>query len=263
MDKKILFFDVDGTIVTADHIIPESAREALHAAQKAGHTLIVNTGRPYRHIESQILALGFDGYVCSVGGHIVYNGKSLVHHTIPHEEAVKIRDVGYECGMYMLFESETGVWMDEAVSAESKYLMIDYSWLVKIGVPSYQNTYRDDFTFDKFVCWPSPNGDPERFEAAFSDTLDFIHREHGMMEVVGKGLTKAGGMRTMMQMLGFAKEDSFAFGDGANDLPMLREAGTSVLMGNAPAYLHKEADYLTAPITEDGLAKALKHFNLI
>ena len=44
MDKKILFFDVDGTIVTADHIIPESAREALHAAQKAGHTLIVNTG---------------------------------------------------------------------------------------------------------------------------------------------------------------------------------------------------------------------------
>lgn len=84
-----------------------------------------------------------------------------------------------------------------------------------------------------------------------------------MMEVVQKGQSKAQGMKIVLRQLGFTAEDAFAFGDGANDLPMLREAGTSVLMGNAPRELWKEADYVTAPITENGLAKALKHFGLI
>lgn len=70
-------------------------------------------------------------------------------------------------------------------------------------------------------------------------------------------------MKTVMQYLGVALKDSFAFGDGPNDLPMLREAGSSVLMGNAPQFLWKEADYVTAPITKDGLALALEHFGLI
>ena len=51
MNRKILFFDVDGTIVTSDHVVPESARAALKKAQSAGHILIINTGRPFRHNE--------------------------------------------------------------------------------------------------------------------------------------------------------------------------------------------------------------------
>ena len=261
MDRKILFFDVDGTIVTSDHIVPESARAALKKAQSAGHILIINTGRPFRHIEPQIRALGFDGYICSIGGHILLNGKDLVYRTIPHAEAAAIRDMGYACGMDMLFESEQAVWMDERCT--SVIARREFAWLESIGVPAFTDTAVPDFAFDKFVCWPQENADPERFECMFSDRLDFIRREHSMREVVLKGLSKAGGMKTVMQHLGFDCEDSFAFGDGANDLPMLREARTGILMGNAPEYLRKEADFVTAPITEDGLALALEHFGLI
>ncbi len=85
-----------------------------------------------------------------------------------------------------------------------------------------------------------------------------------MREVILKGLSKAGGMKTVMQYLGFAPKDSFAFGDGPNDLPHAARGGDeSVLMGNAPQFLWKEADYVTAPITKDGLALALEHFGLI
>lgn len=94
MNRKILFFDVDGTIVTSDHVVPESARAALKKAQSAGHILIINTGRPFRHIEPQIRALGFDGFICSIGGHILLDGKDLLYRTIPHTEAAQIRDAG-------------------------------------------------------------------------------------------------------------------------------------------------------------------------
>ena len=97
----------------------------------------------------------------------------------------------------------------------------------------------------------------------FSDRLDFIRRAHSMREVVLKGLSTAGGMKTVMQHIGFDYEASFAFGDAAPDLPMLREARTGSLMGNAQEYLRKEADCVTARITEDGLALALEHFGLI
>ena len=261
MKKKILFFDVDGTIVTSDHVIPESARAALRKAREAGHILVVNTGRPFRHIEPQVRALGFDGYICEIGGHILYEGKELLYRTLSHAESCEIRDAGYACGLDMLFESEQGVWIDEGFS--SAVGSEEFEWLRSIGVPSFTDTCRDDFFFDKFVCWPRENGDPERFVRQLSDRMDFIGRGHSMLEVIQRGLSKASGMRIVMQHLGLSPEDSYAFGDSANDLPMLHAAGTGVLMGSAPEPLRKEADYITASITEDGLALALEHFELI
>ena len=70
-------------------------------------------------------------------------------------------------------------------------------------------------------------------------------------------------MAFVMERLGMKREESFAFGDGANDLPMLRAAGTGVLLGNAPRELWSEADHVSAPIDEDGLAKAMEFFDLI
>ena len=54
-----------------------------------------------------------------------------------------------------------------------------------------------------------------------------------------------------------------AFGDGGNDIPMLRTAGIGVAMGNASDHVNKHADYITASVDEDGLYKAFRHFELI
>ena len=259
--KKILFFVVDGTIVTGDHVIPESARSALSAAMDAGHILFVNTGRPYLHVEPQIKALPMSGFICSLGGHILFQGEDLCHTSFSPEESREIRDAGCDCAMDMLFESEEAVWFDRRCRNEQGAR--EFAWLKSIGVPGYDDSFREDFAFDKFVCWPGENGDPERFEAMFRDRLTFIHREHSMREVVRRGLSKADGMRVAMERLGIPREDTFAFGDGANDLPMLRMAGTSILMGNAPKELWHEADFVTAPIWEDGLRRGMEHYGLL
>lgn len=260
-EQKVLFFDVDGTIVPGDdHVIPESAKEALCRAHDKGHRLVVNTGRPYGHVESQIKALPFDGYICSLGGFILWEGRELAYQKPSREVCFCVRELAKECRMSALYESEQGAF--SAVDRSNPYACKDHDWLVHMGVPVWDQD-AEDFSFDKFVCWPMEGADQERFCRELSGEFDFIHREHRMLEVVGKGLTKAGGMERLAQLLHFRREDTYAFGDGPNDLAMLHQAGTSVLMGNAPRELWPQADYVTAPLKEDGLYKALAHFNLI
>ena len=261
MDRKLLFFDVDGTIVTARHFIPPSAAEALRRALEGGHVLMINTGRTLRHVEPQVRALPVSGFICSLGGHIFLNGRELCYYTLDRDECCRIRDLGYSCGMDMLFESEEAVWYDRrCVNPHGER---EFGWLTSIGVPGYRDTGLDNFQFDKFVCWPREGGDRERFRHEIADRYDMIDREHNMMEVVQKGLSKAWGMRLVMERLGICMEDVYAFGDGPNDLPMLQAAGHSALLGNAPKSLWSEAEYVAKPIDQNGLWDAMAHFGLI
>ena len=71
MDTKMLFFDIDGTLITEeDGKMPDSTREALHLAHKRGHLLFINTGRTKKSLPKELLNMGFDGYICGCGTHI-------------------------------------------------------------------------------------------------------------------------------------------------------------------------------------------------
>lgn len=261
-EGKLLFFDVDGTIVPGDtHKIPRSARLALERARDRGHRLVVNTGRPYRHVELQVRQLPFHGYVCSLGGLILWEGERLFYRTLTPAQSARVRDLGRACGMYCLFEGESGVWCDLADTCPLAEQ--EFAWLKKNGVPAFSHTDRADFQFDKFVTWPGPGADPEKFCRQLEDLFQFIPRENHMLEAAPRGLSKAEGMRRLMERLGADRRDVFAFGDGPNDLDMLALAGTGVLMGNAPRELWPRADYVTAPLAEDGLYQALEHFGLL
>ena len=261
MKQKILFFDVDGTIVTSDHRIPPSAVEALSLAKQAGHITVVNTGRPFNHVEPQIKALPFSGFVCSCGGHIICDGKILYHNGFSHSESSYIRSVGKEIGLTMLFESEHGVSLDSSFYVP--YPEHEIKRMREFGVQLLENIDADDFAFDKVCCWGAEGEKKEVLISELGARLDFIEREHGMLECVPKGQSKANGMEKMMCLLGFSPEDSFAFGDSNNDYPMMQMAGKSIAMGNAPDSLKASSDYVTDDVECDGLFNAMKHLDLL
>ena len=58
-------------------------------------------------------------------------------------------------------------------------------------------------------------------------------------------------------------EETMAFGDGGNDISMLRHAAIGIAMGQAKEDVKAAADYVTASIDEDGISKAMKHFGII
>ena len=65
MEKKIVFFDIDGTIIDNDtHKIPESTREAIGKMRRNGHIAVVNTGRTWVSIDQELKEMEFDGYIC-------------------------------------------------------------------------------------------------------------------------------------------------------------------------------------------------------
>ena len=78
--KSIIFFDIDGTIVTEDEraVIPESTREAIKETRKIGNLTFINSGRTAFNISPKVKELGFDGYICGCGTYIEYGGKVLL-----------------------------------------------------------------------------------------------------------------------------------------------------------------------------------------
>ena len=93
MQHQLLFFDIDGTLLSnVTHQIPESALSAIAAAQKNGHLVFINTGRTIRTMPSFLKTLGFDGYLCGCGTRIVYHDEILLAHSFTEEEGQLLID---------------------------------------------------------------------------------------------------------------------------------------------------------------------------
>ena len=80
---------------------------------------------------------------------------------------------------------------------------------------------------------------------------------------MNKGVTKGTALQTIENRIGVRYEETMAFGDGGNDISMLRHAGIGVAMGNAKDDVKVIADYVTASVDDNGIADALKHFGIL
>jgi Cof subfamily protein (haloacid dehalogenase superfamily) len=82
-------------------------------------------------------------------------------------------------------------------------------------------------------------------------------------DITAKGADKGEGILALSAHLGLNPLHTMAFGDGGNDISMIKAAGVGVAMGNALASLKNEADYTTTSVDNDGIHNALRHFGLV
>lgn len=260
---KLIFFDVDGTIITADHHIPSSAVRAIHAAQARGNLCIVNTGRPYAHIEPAVTAIGFDGYICSCGQYILLRDKCLLRDRPGPQVCRAIVELVRRCDLDVVYEAEEGIFFDASRPIQNRYVLKEKEHYAQLGFDVAGDIDAPGFQFDKFCVYPRPDSDLEAFTDMVSRHFQIIRREHGLLEMVKLGCSKAGGIHRVIQALGAAQEDCYAIGDSTNDLPMLETAGVSVAMGNGDPRIFDRVSFVTAPVEQDGIAKALERLGLI
>ena len=81
--------------------------------------------------------------------------------------------------------------------------------------------------------------------------------------MVPKGYSKATGIEFLCEYLNIDRKHTVGVGDSTNDLPMLSYTGISVAMGSGNPDIFSSVDYVTAPVMEDGIEKALRHYQLI
>ena len=77
--QNFIFFDIDGTIISEDGYLPDSAVRAIQAARKKGNATLINTGRTAMNVDSFLREIGFDGYIYGCGTELEYDGKILFH----------------------------------------------------------------------------------------------------------------------------------------------------------------------------------------
>lgn len=102
--KKLLFFDIDGTLVDDDGSIPASTIQAIASARNAGHLTFINTGRTWGNVDPELRAIGFDGFICGCGTEIIYRNQVLFHQQVKPELCASIRELVRSCNATPLYE---------------------------------------------------------------------------------------------------------------------------------------------------------------
>lgn len=264
MERCMLFFDIDGTLITEDkrRYLPPSTVEAIQKARSMGHLAFVNTGRVFLNVNSFIRDIGFDGFVCGCGTYICYNGKTLFHNRLSKELCDRTALLARECRMYALYESadKNGIDPELATHPELVYLSRRFQ---QAGHEIRDFVGTESFSFDKFTCWYEEDSRTERFKKEIEQEFDYIHRGHGFCEIVPKGFSKASGIDYLCRYFNIPLKHCFAFGDSTNDLPMLLHVPNSIGMANGMKEVLEVVSYITDRVEEDGIYHAMEHFGLI
>lgn len=259
--KKIVFFDIDNTIWTPDQYIPPSAKNAIRALRGNGHYAVLNSGRARGYIlDHELLSLGFDGIVAACGCYLEWNGKIIRNDLIPQEVIEWTIAVLKENHLPQILEGPKSLYIDPEDFPTDPYYQ---SLKTRTG---YEIPTIRDHTGPWEVNKLSVNQDGDGVEKCMDrlgQYYDLISHAGRFMELVPKGHSKATGMDDVCALLGIPVTETYAFGDSANDLAMLRHAGCGVVMGNGSCEAKEAADYITDTLENDGLAKALCHFGLI
>lgn len=270
---KLIFFDIDGTLVERGKI-PDSAVRAIRKAQENGHLCLVNTGRTACLVTGWLPELvPFDGYLCGCGTQILFHGKEILHKTFSREEALDILEGLKKYRIDAILEGSGNNYHEDpanmytetfrryiAKASPERYMPKE---LVEKGWGSYGQA---PGKFDKFYCFADDPEAVKLFAGERPELLSLIDRENGYYEIMPKGFSKASGMDALIDALNASGEygeaitlaDTAAIGDSGNDIEMLRHAGTAIAMGNSTKEVMDMADFVTGRVNEDGIARALE-----
>ena len=262
--RKLLFFDIDGTIWDYRNYIPQSTDLAIKKAREKGHLAFLNTGRCKAFIrEKQLLDLGFDGIISCCGTMIEYEGKVLFDRRIPQKEVDRIIRVMKKYGMCLILEGPRYLYAnkEEFIGTRDELFVEKIARELK-GDLKRLDGEGQEHAVQKFSC--SIYGcDIEGCLREMGDEYDYIIHQDDFMEVVPKGFNKGRAIREVCRILDADPLDTISFGDSINDKEMLLDAGIGVVMGNGTDEAKKVADYVTTDLMEDGIMNAMKHFKLL
>lgn len=258
----VIFFDIDGTIIDDEsQRIPDSTVNAIAALSAAGHKPIINTGRPYSHIDPRVRAMAFAGWVCGCGMEVYVDGQWLQKQRMTPAVRQTVIETARQCHMQPIYEAVGGFLLDGAYS-DSPRIRFESQRVKNWGCFAKELDCSTEEII-KFVTFDGPQSRHPEFVEKMQPYFTCIERGGGMVEYVAKGCSKASGVQQLLAHLGAKKEDTFAFGDSTNDVSMFRAAGHGICMGNGMEEAKAQAEFVTASVLEDGIEKALRHYGLI
>ena len=274
---KILFFDIDGTLIDHSGQIPPSAREALHLAKEEGHLRFLCTGRTCSMLPPSVVDLGFDGMVGGAGTYARVGEKVLLDRELTSDEVKASLSWLCKDRFGFLYEGRDCVHVMPWEHYENPALYKEH--IRHIGAPYevIDLSHPDQIHTAKFsVMMEAGHWEygQQMIEALKNRFHVVIHQTsvkpaaaeqapEGLIEFLPNGYNKATGIQMVLEDLNIPCSNVYAFGDSNNDLEMLKLAGHSICMGNGTEEAKRAAEYITTDIHEDGIWNAMLHYGLI
>ncbi|PSL36310.1 Cof subfamily protein (haloacid dehalogenase superfamily)/HAD superfamily hydrolase (TIGR01484 family) [Planomicrobium soli] len=277
--RKIVFMDIDGTLVNEKGVIPQSAKRSVQQARENGHLVFICTGRSKAELFPEILEVGFDGIIGAAGGYIEVEEEVVLH------ERIKKADLGHLVEFFnkhkvdFYLESNGGLFASANCKKHIRAIvekMISENpearGEIEKGLKPFHDILleghdliRDDVNKISFLGSDLPFEVIEQeFQSKFMvirSTVPAFGDNSGELSV--PGIHKATAIETLIQHLNLAKENTYAYGDGINDIEMLQYVQYGIAMGNAKEAVKKAADDITDTHDEDGIFNSFKKYGLI
>ena len=259
MTPRVVATDLDGTIVRSDGTISVRTRERLQAAEQAGATVVIVTGRPPRWLAGIAEETGHRGLAICANGAVVWDlhdervvASYPMQVDVAGEIADRLRREIPELGFAV--ESVTDGFGHEPHyvprwTTDDMTVVADLEALLSRPVAKLLARH-EGMTADELLARA------RQVIGAEVATLTHSSRD-GLLEISAAGITKATTLTRVCTEHGYAAADVVAFGDMPNDLPMLAWAGHSVAVANAHPEVLDAVDEVTASNDDDGVALVL------
>ncbi|WP_419873495.1 Cof-type HAD-IIB family hydrolase [Candidatus Pristimantibacillus sp. PTI5] len=257
MTKKLIFFDIDGTLVDHEKKIPPSTRLAVKQLQEAGHELVIATGRGPFMLKPVSEELNIESYVSFNGSYAVYKGEVVYSHPLDPGRLAELAEITLKNKHPLVYMTPEGMRSSTHQTAYEE----DANEALRMRLPPMDPEYYMGKEIYQCLLYCKEE-DESCYKENFSE-LGFIRWHMFGSDILPPGGSKAKGIQALIERAGVRSEEVYAFGDGINDLEMLQYVCHSVAMGNASDEVKQAARYVTKDVTDDGIMYGLRMLGLL
>lgn len=265
---KILFTDLDGTLLNNDSQISPKTREALDKMISSGNILAFSSGRPLNSILEVIKNAGLNyphSYVIAYNGSLIYDcdsKKNVFELRLSKEDVLFAWELASSMHLHIHTYTDSSI-----ISAKEDTEVIFYRERIHLPLILSDNPIKI-LTKPPFKLLAIDLHEKKHL-TAFSDALlqhkslalTTVFSNDRYLEIISSKSGKGNALSILCKMLRIPVSDSYAAGDALNDLSMLQAAGHSIAMKNGDSILQKDAEIITGHTNdEDGLAEVILQY---
>ncbi|PAD27559.1 hydrolase [Niallia circulans] len=257
---KVLFLDIDGTILTPEDTIQDSTKKAVQLMKEKELEVFLATGRPLHEISHIGETLAIESFIGYNGAYAIHNGKDVFRQPMSPDLVTKYLDIANEKGNELILytnthnllshpeEKMTKQFSEKFHLKQNRAFTLDEKANI-LGITIINLREEDISLYEDF---------PD-IHLSQVNIDGFRHSYDVISDKVNKGFA----VSLILKRLGIEKEASIAFGDGLNDKEMLQVVGEGFAMGNAHELLFSYAKHTTTSVTDSGIYNGLKWLGLI
>lgn len=260
MTYKVLFLDIDGTILMPDHTYTELTKTAIQEAKNNGVEVFIATGRPLIEVKDLAKELNVDSLIGYNGAYAIYQDETIIDEPMDEKLVREFLSIAERSDNELVLYTKD----------RNYYTSLDHPFVEQF-TDIFQLKQNSLFTYDvvdQIIGITAMNLQPAEvphYEFDSNIRMSQVNIEGATMayDIIRKNVNKGEAITKILKRLNIPREQAIAFGDGLNDKEMLQAVGEGFAMENAHPDLFEVAKHRTTSVSDSGIYNGLKKLGVL